>query len=331
MAKEILLYTSINSYSVSDFINQLEANKDNDIVVRMNTPGGSVYDGYGAIAKFNEHKGGKKIKVDGRADSFGAFQLCFANTEDVECLDVSTFTYHRAAMAPWYEADAKYFTDEIKAQLNEMNDVLRAGIESKTTAAKWKSVTGVSLDDMFALTSRIDVRIDAAKAKKLGLVGKVNKITPDKLAEIKAYSADLAAEITALTPEANNEPLNTDKMNINEVKANAEVYNAIKAEILAEEKERIEAFAAWKEVDPAAVMTAIVEGAKYTASFGAKMQVKALTVKGAGNIEGEQAGAIVPVDATAQKTAEQKKGDDFSATVTNDVLERFGVKPAAKA
>jgi len=59
--------------------------------------------------------------------------------------------------------------------------------------------------------------------------------------------------------------------------------------------------------------------------------VKALTVKGAGNIEGEQAGAIVPVDATAQKTAEQKKGDDFSATVTNDVLERFGVKPAAKA
>lgn len=251
----------------------------------MNTPGGSVYDGYGAIAKFNEFDGNKAIKVDGRADSFGAYFVAFCPTDSVECLDVSSFTFHRAALPSWAEADANYFTDEIKAQLNKINTSLRSGIESKVTAQKWKAVTGVSLDEMFSLDSRIDVTIDAAQAKKLGLVARVNKITPQKLSEIKAYSTELAASYEQFVEaETTTENLKPNKMTIQDVKANSEVYAALKAEILAEEKDRIDAYSAFSEIDPKAVVDAIVSGEAYKASFGAKMQVKQMSAEGIKNI-----------------------------------------------
>ncbi len=314
MAKEILLYTSFNSWSVSDFITSLEDNKGTDIIVRMNTPGGSVYDGYGAIAKFNEFKGNKSIKVDGRADSFGAFFVAFCPKDSVECLDVSTFTFHRAAMPTWFEADANYFTDEVKGQLNKINTTLRAGIESKVTAAKWKSVTGISLDDMFSLNSRIDVSVDADKMKKMGMVGNVIKLTPKKIAEIKAYSPELAAEYTPLIEAETEVPIVTTTTKINkmttiqDVKANSEIYAAIKAEIIADEKERIAAFAEFSAIDPKAVLDAIVKGDKYTPAFGAKMQVKAMSAEGIKNLT-----AAAPKDTNNEEAAATAKSEEEAA------------------
>lgn len=303
MTKEILLYNSFNSYSVADFINSLEANKGSDICLRMNTPGGSVYDGYGAIAKWNEFPNSKVLKIDGRADSFGAYFMCFADRNQVECLDVSTFTFHRAAMPSWFEADANYFTDSVKASLTKVNESLRSGIESKCTAQKWKSVTGVSLDDMFSLNSRIDVPVNAEQAKKMGFVGNVVKLTPKKLSEIKAYSADLAAEYAPLITA---EIINSNIMTIQEVKANSEIYNAIKAEILADEKDRIESFNAFADVNPKAVLDAIVSGESYKASFGAKMQAQQMSKKGLLNIAASNAGdtnADEPADTNADTEA----------------------------
>lgn len=290
MAKEILLYTSINSYSVSDFINSLEANKDGDIVVRMNTPGGSVYDGFGAIAKYNEFPNSKSIKVDGRADSFGAYFVAATDPNMVECLDVSSFTFHRAAMPSWFEADANYFTEDVKASLNAINTTLRGFIESKVTAPKWKSVTGTSLDDMFSLDARVDVTLDAKQMKSLGMVGTVNKITPKKLAEIKAYSADLAAEYAPLVEAETITTNKSNKMTIQEVKANAELWASIKGEVLADEKDRVDAFAAFAEIDAKGVLDAIVGGDKFTQAFGAKMQVKAMSKEGLKNIAEANAG-----------------------------------------
>jgi len=332
MAKEILLYTSINSYSVSDFISQLESAKDGDVTIRMNTPGGSVYDGYGAIAKFKEFPNDKTIKVDGRADSFGAYFLCFCPQDSVECLDVSTFTFHRAAMPSWYESDATLFNDAAKASLTKINDTLRAGIESKVTAKKWKAVTGVSLDDMFSLNSRIDVPLNAEQAKKLGLIGKVNTITPEKLAEIKAYSLDLAAE---LTPKVIVQPQNSDTMTIQEVKSNKEVFDAIKAEILTDEKDRIAAFAEFADIDPKAVLEAITKGDKFTHAFGAKMTVKAMSTEGKKNLVAASAPAVDTAEVVAEteeeKTAREAK-EKATASFDNinaNVAARFGITTKA--
>lgn len=325
MAKEILLYTSFSTWSVADFITALETNKNEDISIRMNTPGGSVYDGYGAIAKFNEFPNGKKLKIDGKADSFGAYFMCHVPTADVECLDVSTFTFHRAAMPAWFEASAEYFTDAIKAQLTTINGSLRSSIEGKVTAQKWKQVTGTPLDDMFSLNNRIDVRVNAEQARKMGMVGTVTKITPKKLQEIKAYSLDLAAEYEPLiTAETEQKP---QVMTIAEVKANTEVYNAIKAEVLTGEKDRIEALAAWSEVDPKECLTAIVAGTPYTAAFGAKMQVKAMSAQGLANIAAASKGEVKTPEAATEQTDEQKAEAAALAEMTKlsaSVAGRFG-------
>jgi ATP-dependent protease ClpP protease subunit len=322
VAKEILLYTSINSWSASDFITALEQCKNDSVCIRVNTPGGSVYDGYGIVAKYNEFSGEKKIKVDGRADSFGAYFLCYTDTENAECLDVSKFTFHRAAMPSWYESDASLFTPEVKAQLTEINNTLRSAIESKCTAQKWKSVTGVALDTMFSLDSRIDVQINAEQAKKLGLVSKINKITPKKLAEIKAYSLDLAAE---LEPLIEAETINTNTMTIQDVRANTEVYNAIKAEVLASEKIRVNAFAAWEKYDPKAVLAHIVNGDEYNDAVAAKMQVKALSVKGLANMA-ETNTTTATTTEVVEETDEQKAAAAAQAEmdkINADVLARF--------
>ena len=57
MATEILLYSSIYSFSAESFIKEMEAASGNDVVLRINTPGGDPQAGFGMIAKFAEHKG----------------------------------------------------------------------------------------------------------------------------------------------------------------------------------------------------------------------------------------------------------------------------------
>jgi ATP-dependent protease ClpP protease subunit len=203
MAKEILLYQGVNSDSITGFINALETSKNEDIKVRICTPGGSVYYGWGGVAKFQEHKKEKSISVDGIAGSFGAYLCCYAKGS-VESLDVSKFVFHRAALPAWMESDPKYFTEAEKTSLNKINVNLRAAIEGVTTSAKWNEVTGVTLDTMFSLDSRIDVELDADQAMELGIVNKINKITPEKKAEIEASFYQIAAQSIELpmTPTA---------------------------------------------------------------------------------------------------------------------------------
>jgi ATP-dependent protease ClpP protease subunit len=131
--KEIVLYTSINNYSAEDYITRLEAFKNNDISVRMNCPGGDVYAAYGMIAKFSEHKKGKEIKVDGYAASCGFFMCCAA--DNVECLDVSEFIAHRAALPAYVENNKDAFTPELKAHVNMINSQLRAIVEARKLQA----------------------------------------------------------------------------------------------------------------------------------------------------------------------------------------------------
>lgn len=331
MAKEILLYTSFSSWSVADFINTLEANKGNEICIRINSPGGSVYDGFGAIAKYKEFPSDKKIKVDGRADSMAAYMVAMTPTDQVECLDVSTFTFHRAAMPAWFEADARYFTEDVRESLNTVNSTLRGFIESKVTAEKWKKVTGVSLDDMFSLNSRIDVPVSSEKMKQLGMVATINKITPKKLAEIKSYCPELAAEYEPMveaSTDTNIENKNQNKMTLQDVKANSEIYAAIKAEVLAEEKDRIESFGAFKDVDAKAVLEAILSGESYRSSFGAKMQAAALKNTGVTNMAEATKGATPTPETATDKTPEAMAVESFDKGVRSNLLAHFNIGQA---
>lgn len=324
MAKEILLYQPIYSYTAENFMRAMEDNKGQDICLRMNCPGGDVMAAMGMISKYNEHPGGKKVKVDGRAASMAAFFACMA--DDVECLDTSEFLFHRAAFPQWFENDKSLFTDEMKAMLQRHNDFLRASVENKIGGETFKKVTGKTLDEMFAMDSRIDVVMNAKQAQKAGLVSAVIPLNIAKRKEINAIAASegIAAiydETETITAEIKTE----NKMTIADVRANAEVYNALKADILAEDNDRVQAFYAFAEVDAKAVLEAIAKGEKYTMAFGAKMQAAAMKLGGVQAITEASAAAKPASDPEVTVDADAKKEADFDAAVTASVLERFNV------
>ena len=318
MAKEILIYNPIYDFTAADFINQMEANKGEDVSIRLNCPGGGVYAAYGMYAKYAEHSKGKKVKVDGQAKSGGFFFCVYA--DDVECLDVSDFMIHRAAMPSWIENDPKEFTDEVKAVLTRMNDGLKAATAKKIDPAMFKELKGVSLDDVFSLDKRIDVNITAAEAKQMGLVQTITPLTPAKKKEINTYAARVGA-MAIYTETEISIPQNQNKMTASEFKAaNPAEYATIVAEGVTAEKTRVDTLMVYVDVDPVAVATAIKEGKTLdpvmAAEFGRKLVAKA----GITAISAD--GAAVPVITTttpgAQATAEQVAEAKFLAEVAEN-------------
>ena len=116
MPKEILLYSPIFSFAAESYIQQLEEFKNEDLSVRVNSPGGSVYHGWGMIAKTLEHDKKIKVKVDGNASSMSAIYLLFVS--DVEALNVSGFTLHRASVF-MPTADEQKEVDRINADIRK--------------------------------------------------------------------------------------------------------------------------------------------------------------------------------------------------------------------
>ncbi len=320
MKKEILLYSALYSYTASQFINELEANKDKEIVIRLNTPGGVVYDAYGMFAKLKEHKGKKTIKVDGMAASGGAFFLCYADS--AECLDVSEFLFHRAAYGSWIENNKDYFTEEMKTALIKMNSNLRAAMEGKFTAEKWQEVTGVSLDDLFSLENRIDVRLDANQALKLGLVNKITTITPEKKAEIEALSEMTAAaafSVTTTPIQATN--TNTHTMTLEQLKKeHPEAYAQAVQSGVAQERERVEALVVFAHIDIEAVKTAITDGKAFTPKEMAEFALKAAPKAESADdqiqaLEKGNAPDVTQQNADNNKTAAEANSAEFEKNV----------------
>jgi len=326
--KEILLYYTIYSSTAADLIRAMDAAKDSDIEMRVNSGGGETYTTYGIIAKFLENKNNKKLKVDGFAGSMAAFLCCYA--DDVECLDVSTFVFHRAAF--YYEENPNYFTPEVKAEVIEINKNLRAAMEAKMSAAEWEAETGVSYDAMFSLDDRIDVRITAKQAKKLGLVSKVNKITPTQSRQVNAMSMQIAAQynqppillpVSAETPEPQaptpTKILKPNTMTIQEFKAaHPEAYAAAVKEGVTAERDRVGSFLAFIDVDPAEVAKGIKSGEALTATATAEFSRKEFNIKAGIKAAGENAPEVIteePAPPATPPTEAAKKMAAFNAEV----------------
>jgi len=177
--KQLLIYTAIFDDTAAEFIEAMsEIPQEEDIKIRMNCPGGSVFAGWGMIADVKARKN-LTIQVDGMAASMAFYMCLFA--DNVEALDISTFMIHRA--------DGWVDTPEEKALLDGMNSELRAKMESRIDSAIFESITGTSIDALFNAKERKDVYLTAEQAKSIGLV---NKITRLETKEQKAMSKMVA-------------------------------------------------------------------------------------------------------------------------------------------
>ena len=327
MAKEILLYGSINQDSAAQFIAQLNDSIDEDIEVRVNTPGGQVAYGYGMIAKFAEHPKSKKVKVDGMAFSAG-FQFC-VNADYVECLDVSDFMMHRAAYPEWIESNPEYFDEAMKAELNKTNALFEKAIKNKLDVEAIQEIMdskvelkGAKFKDIFSLDTRLDIYFTAKEAKKIKLVDKINVVTPKKKAEVLAYKHLMAAEFIGLSNQKKEEVQTQKqiiKMDLQTFKvSHPSVYAEAMAEGVSAEKDRVEGWLTFNEVDAKAVSDGIASGKGITAKNMGEFTLKAMGKSVVADAAAEAAPAVKLAEAgsTSSTTAiaeDKKKEVDFTA------------------
>lgn len=315
MAKELYLYSPIYDFVAQEFIEQMEAAKAEDVEVRVNTPGGSVFAGWGMIAKMGEHKGEVKMKVDGLAASMGCYMLLFA--DKVEALDVSNFMLHRA--------DGPTSTQEDKDFLDMVNSQLRAKLESKIDSKKLKQIKGVTIKSLFEDEDAPDLFFTAQEAKQIGLIDKITKVNPT---ELKAFNKRMYAIAAVHTPTSIRKPSKTKPMA--KVKMNSklmqEKYPKSCAKLIADaikaERDRVEACLVFVEIDAKAVKKAIESGKAMSHKQMAEFALKAKSPDALTKIEGEAATIVTTVvkDGEGKElTVAQKDLAEFEGIVRSSV------------
>jgi ATP-dependent protease ClpP protease subunit len=347
MAKEILLYGGVNEYSAAQFITQMDAAIDEDVRIRVNTPGGSTSYNFGMIAKFSEHPKRKLVVVDGNAYSAG-FYFC-VNADDVECFDISDFMMHRAGLPDYIENNPDYFDDEAKAYLNRINSKFEKAVKNKLNLEALQSIMdskpelkGAKVKDIFSLDYRINVFLTPAEAKKIGLVNKITTITPSKKEEIKAHMHLVAAQY--IEPVAVEKTVSIEKtevptkqiiqMDLQTLKvSHPSVYAQAMAEGVAAEKERVEGWMTFNGIDAKAVEEGIASGKgitpKHMGEFTLKAAGKAIVTEAAAEavpaVKLPEAGAASAASPTAEGKKKEADMTAFRAEMDAKIKEKLGV------
>jgi ATP-dependent Clp protease protease subunit len=320
MAKELYLYSPIYDFVAEALISQMEENKGSDIIIRGNTPGGSVFSGWGIIAKMKEHDGKVLMKVDGSVASMGTFILVFA--QEAEALDVSKIHLHRA--------DMYVNGPEDQAFLDGVNKDLKAKLIQKIDAAKLKELKGITIDDLFDPEKRIDVWLTAKEAKSIGLIQKIVKLNPS---EITAFNKRFQIAAEAESKEDNNpNPQPKKVMNtLEELKAkHPELYaQAVaaghKAGAEAEAK-RVAAWEAWRHIDASAVDKGIKEGREITMADISEFSAKALSPEALKKLSATAAPGVKTGESTQTATTE---AEQELQNLEASALKALGKKPKA--
>jgi ATP-dependent protease ClpP protease subunit len=306
--KEIYLYSGLYSFVAERLISEMNQDSDADVVMRINSPGGEVFAGWGVVAKMRERKGKVYVKVDGFAASMAAFIPMFA--DNVEALDVSTFLLHRAAMYIENPKDQEF--------LDKVNKDLRARMESKLDSEKLKELTGVSIKDLFEKEERIDLTLTAKQAKQIGLVDTVKKLNSDeaKAFDNKFFSLAATAEPA---PIIKNENMTLEKLKAE----HPELYAQIVASAVAAERDRAEAWMVFVDADPKAVAEGIKSGNPLSAKATAELTLK-LTSKA--SLTALAAEAVPPVNTPEIPAAASANAAEV-AKVEAEVKQFLNIKP----
>jgi ATP-dependent Clp protease protease subunit len=318
MAKELYLYSPIYDFVAEALISQMEENKSEDIVIRGNTPGGSVFSGWGIIAKMKEHGGKVTMKVDGSVASMGTFILAFA--QEAEALEVSKIHLHRADM---------YINGpEDQAFLDSVNKDLKAKLIQKIDAAKFKEVTGFTIDDLFDPDKRLEVWLSAKNAKAIGLISKIVKLNPTEITAINRFN--VAAESKPDTTDPKPQP--NKVMTLEEIKAkHPDMYAQIVAEGKKDgtetERKRIQAWESWRHIDAVAVDKGIKEGKDISMSDISEFSAKALSPE---NLKKLQASNAPDVSTKEDDGKVKTEKDKELVTLEASVRQSLGLDKSKK-
>jgi ATP-dependent protease ClpP protease subunit len=320
--KPLLLFAPLYDYVAEAFVDKMnEIPLDKDIEIWANCPGGRVFAGWSIIGAMQKRTGKKTVCVMGHAASMMIPIVLFA--DEVEALEVSQFLIHRA--------DGYVESPEDQAFLEKINKDLRKQMETRLNMELFEQVTGKTLDQIFDPKQRVDLWIDAKQAKKIGLVNKIKKLSPEVM---KMYNekfvafADFTGEQRS-EPEQRSESVNVNNNQKKETKMTKEEFKvqhpALYAEIIAEghaagikaEQVRVKSWLAYLDVDKSNVLASVKDGKDFTPDIMAEMSVKMMGKATAEKIAEDSPEAIATKKAE-EKTESEKELEAFEKQVTDN-------------
>jgi len=325
MAREILLYFPIHAFTAEDFINRMEEAKNEEVLIRFNSPGGDVFKGNGTITKIREHKKPVNGIVDGLAASMAGVMLPYLN--NVKATNVSFIMIHAAS-------DGGQTDPGRQKVLRKINEDLLKAFQNKVDANKFRDIAGVSLEDLFLNDAFIDrdVWLTAAEAESIGLVDEVIDINSEDFTAIEKNFAAFNEKILFLNQQSiKDDPENKktdnqkpEKMTKAELKEkHPEVYNAIFNEGVTNgikegeklERDRVSAFANFFEADGEGVIKSIKDGDEFNSTALSDLTQKALKKGVEASAEDESPKDTDNADPKAEddKNNDPKAEDDKSA------------------
>lgn len=352
MAKEILLYGHISEWNAMFFHNQIaEATEgnDDDLSVLVNSEGGQPEYGISIIQKVQQLADRISLEIGAMAHSMAFFLMCYIPKERITAIDVTKSVIHRAAYPSWFENSSDFkgsvYEDILVKTNKDLEKAFRASVDVDVFEAlpqmKSKNIT---VKDIFSMDTRVEVMLSGSDLKKVGLVSKINKITPTRAAQMKTLASEfnnlhsvqefkLAAMKMAATNTAPQQ--NQNAMTLQEFKTNhPDLFAQVIAEGVTKEKNRVEAYMVFAADDLEAVKKGIESGAdlsaKQMAEFTHKMAGKAILGKVKTGQAGAEAGASGEAPLPEAEEAKAKEQANFMKEV-NGSLKKLGVKTTVGA
>lgn len=344
---EILFYGFVSEFSVASFILSLTSAKtaNRDVFVKINSGGGDVFAGWGAIAEFRAFPNGKKVIVHGNASSMMAYFLLFV--QEPEAIQQSKFVFHRASN--FFESE-----ESIKLQLDSINIDLRKALEEKLDVeafvAIMKEQNGeeVDLDRFFDANERpIDVTLNADQAKAIGLIKNVVNLSANEAESINenlmaASTGQGISLIQVEQPEATTEdkilePNKIVKMDLAELKSKhpdlvakllaeqAEANTAAVKSATTAELDRVKSWMVFQEINPKAVKEGIESGVAPTQAQTSEFLLAGAKQGFAASAEAGNAGDVDTPEAEGELSKEDKAKKD-----KQDKIDAFEAKVKAK-
>jgi ATP-dependent protease ClpP protease subunit len=175
---EILIYDEIgyNGISASAFVAALAGAGAGPVVIRINSPGGDVFDGMAIYNAILAHSGGATTQVDGVAASAASYIALAGRT--VTMSESSMMMIHNASALTWGN----------KADMLAVADTL--GKIDGQLVAIYASKTGMPAEEITALMDA-ETYYTAAEAKAAGLCDVVSNPARKPAASASARAIDI--------------------------------------------------------------------------------------------------------------------------------------------
>jgi len=313
----------IQSTYVNRMINELESFEENQIEMSWSSYGGSVWAGMQFADYMKNTDKEITARVTGIAASMGASLLPYfkkvigAKQTDVMLHSTSTSVSQLA-----------------RKSNQELYDILKTKINEE----KFEEITGQKLKTIMFLEGeeRKDVWLSGEQAYKIGLFDELIDLTPEKKNEI---NLQLVAELDYKLPER---LLNTNKkekqMNIDELKtSHPELYAQVLEDgkkvgskeataALKAEKDRINTWMVFNDIDPEKVKAGIESGEKMTEAQRTEFLRKSQVLDLKNDLENDSPEDLTPDPNTGKvKTEEQRKEEKENKKV-NAAFDELGIK-----